>query len=153
MICLLQYSLTSSTISWNLLDCITETELLVCGILYSKATSLDGTFPPAWIGYGNAYAAKDEGDQAMSAYRTAARLFPGYCTVKLEDSFLNALLLNCILPLNSIWKSIFRLRFQLYRHEFYFVFNMLVIFLVFSKISINSLFVYKYNCSFILSFI
>lgn len=44
---------------------------------YSKATSLDGTFPPAWIGYGNAYAAKEEGDQAMSAYRTAARLFPG----------------------------------------------------------------------------
>ncbi|KAG6689104.1 hypothetical protein I3842_11G158200 [Carya illinoinensis] len=44
---------------------------------FSKATSLDGTFPPAWIGYGNAYAAKDEGDQAMSAYRTAARLFPG----------------------------------------------------------------------------
>ncbi|KAL3733899.1 hypothetical protein ACJRO7_023277 [Eucalyptus globulus] len=44
---------------------------------FSKATNLDGTFPPAWIGYGNAYAAQDEGDQAMSAYRTAARLFPG----------------------------------------------------------------------------
>jgi len=47
-------------------------------LLYSKATSLDRTFPPAWIGYGNAFAAKEEGDQAMSAYRTAARLFPGY---------------------------------------------------------------------------
>ena len=44
---------------------------------YSKATSLDGTFAPAWIGFGNAYAAQEEGDQAMSAYRTAARLFPG----------------------------------------------------------------------------
>ncbi|PON98465.1 N-terminal acetyltransferase A, auxiliary subunit [Trema orientale] len=44
---------------------------------FSKATSLDGTFPPAWIGYGNAFAALEEGDQAMSAYRTAARLFPG----------------------------------------------------------------------------
>ncbi|KAF7836638.1 anaphase-promoting complex subunit 6 [Senna tora] len=44
---------------------------------FSKATSLDGTFAPAWIGYGNAFAAKEEGDQAMSAYRTAARLFPG----------------------------------------------------------------------------
>ncbi|KAL1299754.1 anaphase-promoting complex subunit 6 isoform X1 [Arachis ipaensis] len=44
---------------------------------FSKATSLDATFPPAWIGYGNAYAAQEEGDQAMSAYRTAARLFPG----------------------------------------------------------------------------
>ncbi|THG05039.1 hypothetical protein TEA_027711 [Camellia sinensis var. sinensis] len=37
----------------------------------------NGTFLPAWIGYGNAYAAQEEGDQAMSAYRTAARLFPG----------------------------------------------------------------------------
>lgn len=44
---------------------------------FSKATSLDRTFPPAWIGIGNAYAAQEEGDQAMSAYRTAARLFPG----------------------------------------------------------------------------
>ncbi|KAJ8527705.1 hypothetical protein K7X08_015156 [Anisodus acutangulus] len=42
-----------------------------------EATSLDGTFASAWIGYGNAYAAQ-EGDQTMSAYRTAARLFPGY---------------------------------------------------------------------------
>ncbi|XP_075075983.1 anaphase-promoting complex subunit 6 isoform X3 [Nicotiana tabacum] len=45
---------------------------------FSKSTSLDGTFASAWIGYGNAYAAQEEGDQAMSAYRTAARLFPGY---------------------------------------------------------------------------
>ncbi|XP_073314246.1 anaphase-promoting complex subunit 6 isoform X2 [Primulina huaijiensis] len=45
---------------------------------FSKATSLDGTFSPGWIGYGNAYAAQEEGDQAMSAYRTAARLFPGF---------------------------------------------------------------------------
>ncbi|XP_052179246.1 anaphase-promoting complex subunit 6 [Diospyros lotus] len=44
---------------------------------FSKASNLDGTFPPAWIGFGNAYAAQEEGDQAMSAYRTAARLFPG----------------------------------------------------------------------------
>lgn len=44
---------------------------------FSKATSLDGTFAPAWIGYGNAFAAQEEGDQAMLGYRTAARLFPG----------------------------------------------------------------------------
>ncbi|XP_010274424.1 PREDICTED: anaphase-promoting complex subunit 6 [Nelumbo nucifera] len=44
---------------------------------FSKATQLDGTFAPAWIGYGNAYAAQEEGDQAMFAYRTGARLFPG----------------------------------------------------------------------------
>ncbi|KAL5738262.1 hypothetical protein ACOSP7_031023 [Xanthoceras sorbifolium] len=44
---------------------------------FSKATNLDGTFLPAWIGFGNAFAAQEEGDQAMLAYRTAARLFPG----------------------------------------------------------------------------
>lgn len=46
-------------------------------MFYSKAANLDGTFPPALIGCGNAYAAQEEGDQAMLAYRTAARLFPG----------------------------------------------------------------------------
>lgn len=51
--------------------------LMVDLSLCSKATNLDGTFAPAWIGYGNAYAAQDEGDQAMAAFRTAARLFPG----------------------------------------------------------------------------
>mmetsp|Transcript_17222 Transcript_17222/g.28307 ORF Transcript_17222/g.28307 Transcript_17222/m.28307 type:complete len:551 (+) Transcript_17222:192-1844(+) len=44
---------------------------------FSKATSLDQRFVPAWIGFGNAFAAQDETDQAMAAYRTASRLFPG----------------------------------------------------------------------------
>ncbi|KAF9621856.1 hypothetical protein IFM89_028444 [Coptis chinensis] len=44
---------------------------------FSKATTLDGTFLPAWIGHGNAFAAQEEGDQAMSSFRTAARSFPG----------------------------------------------------------------------------
>lgn len=44
---------------------------------FCKATSVDGTFPPGWIGAGNTYAAHQESDQAMSAYRAAARLFPG----------------------------------------------------------------------------
>uniref|UniRef100_A0A0D3BN88 Uncharacterized protein n=1 Tax=Brassica oleracea var. oleracea TaxID=109376 RepID=A0A0D3BN88_BRAOL len=44
---------------------------------FSKATNIDGSFSPAWIGFGNSFAAQEEGDQAMSAYRTAARLFPG----------------------------------------------------------------------------
>jgi anaphase-promoting complex subunit 6 len=43
----------------------------------SKATTLEGSFAPAWLGFGNAYAAQDESDQAMAAYRTAARLFAG----------------------------------------------------------------------------
>ncbi|GAB2230997.1 hypothetical protein Droror1_Dr00027280 [Drosera rotundifolia] len=46
-------------------------------LYFSKATSLEGTFAAAWIGQGNAYAAKEEGDQAMLPYRTAVRLFPG----------------------------------------------------------------------------
>jgi len=44
---------------------------------FSKATVLDSKFAPAWIGFGHAFAAQDESDQAMAAYRTASRLFPG----------------------------------------------------------------------------
>lgn len=46
-------------------------------IMCSKATTIDGSFPPAWVGIGNAYAAQSEGDQAMAAFRSGARLFPG----------------------------------------------------------------------------
>ena len=44
---------------------------------FNKATTVEPQFAPAWIGFGNAFAAQDESDQAMAAYRTAARLFPG----------------------------------------------------------------------------
>ncbi|CAM9689744.1 unnamed protein product, partial [Laminaria digitata] len=44
---------------------------------FLKSTKLDGRFAPAWIGFGNAFAAQEETDQAVSAYRTAARLFHG----------------------------------------------------------------------------
>ncbi|KAH1073793.1 hypothetical protein J1N35_026121, partial [Gossypium stocksii] len=44
---------------------------------FSKSTNLDGTFTFAWIGFGNAYVVCEEGDQAVSAYRTVACLFPG----------------------------------------------------------------------------
>lgn len=44
---------------------------------FSKATSLDKTFLPAWLGHGNAFSAREEADQAMSSFRSAARLFPG----------------------------------------------------------------------------
>jgi anaphase-promoting complex subunit 6 len=33
--------------------------------------------PEGWIALGNCYAAQDESDQALSAYRTCLRLFPG----------------------------------------------------------------------------
>lgn len=45
--------------------------------LNSKATTLEPTYAPAWIGFGNSFAAQDESDQAMSSYRTASSLFPG----------------------------------------------------------------------------
>eukprot|EP00808_Paulinella_micropora_P009539 g24322.t1 len=45
---------------------------------FSKATNLERYFVAAWIGFANAFAAQDESDQAMAAYRTAARLFEGY---------------------------------------------------------------------------
>jgi len=42
-----------------------------------KALSLDSAFAPAWIAFGHAFASHDESDQALAAYRTASRLFPG----------------------------------------------------------------------------
>eukprot|EP00899_Mesostigma_viride_P002645 jgi/Mesvir1/12381/Mv00559-RA.3 len=44
---------------------------------YSKATGLDASFAAAWIGFGLSFSAQDETDQALVAFRTAARLFPG----------------------------------------------------------------------------
>ncbi|XP_078177095.1 anaphase promoting complex 6 isoform X1 [Carex rostrata] len=44
---------------------------------FSKATSIEGTYAPAWIATCNTYAAQQENDHALTAYRTTARLFPG----------------------------------------------------------------------------
>lgn len=44
---------------------------------FGKATSIDRLFAPAWIAFAHSFACVDETDQAMAAYRTAARLFPG----------------------------------------------------------------------------
>ena len=44
---------------------------------FGKCTSLDQSFAPAWVAFGGAFAELDESDQAVSAYRTAVRLFPG----------------------------------------------------------------------------
>jgi anaphase-promoting complex subunit 6 len=44
---------------------------------FSKCHALDAYFAPGWIGCGHAFALQDESDQAMGAYRTAARLFEG----------------------------------------------------------------------------
>lgn len=44
---------------------------------FSKATALQPSFVPAWIGFAHAFAAQEESDQAMAAYRSATRLFAG----------------------------------------------------------------------------
>ena len=44
---------------------------------YSKASTLDSTFGPAWLGFAHSFAFEGEHDQAISAYSTASRLFSG----------------------------------------------------------------------------
>ena len=44
---------------------------------FSKASLMDPHFGPAWIGFAHTFAAEGEGDQAIAAYATAARLFQG----------------------------------------------------------------------------
>jgi len=44
---------------------------------FSKATHLDADLMAAWIAFGNSFAAQDESDQAMAAYRTSLRLCTG----------------------------------------------------------------------------
>jgi len=44
---------------------------------FHKATTMNQSFTAAWLGFGHAFAAQDESDQAMTAYRTASRLFTG----------------------------------------------------------------------------
>ena len=38
---------------------------------FGKATSLDAKFAPAWLGFGNAFAAQDESDQVFAVPYTA----------------------------------------------------------------------------------
>jgi anaphase-promoting complex subunit 6 len=44
---------------------------------FMKSYKLDRSFLPAWVGYGHTFGAQDQSDQAMAAYRSVARLFPG----------------------------------------------------------------------------
>ena len=44
---------------------------------FSKASTMDSHFGPAWIGFAHTFAAEGEHDQAIAAYSTAARLFQG----------------------------------------------------------------------------
>lgn len=47
-------------------------------LVFSKATTLERTYGPAWIAYGHSFAVESEHDQAMAAYFTAAQLMKGY---------------------------------------------------------------------------
>jgi len=44
---------------------------------YSKSLILDPSFAAAWLGFVHTFAAEGEQDQALAAYSTAARFFPG----------------------------------------------------------------------------
>ncbi|KAF9994084.1 anaphase promoting complex subunit cdc16, partial [Entomortierella chlamydospora] len=44
---------------------------------FGKASSIDGHYGPAWIGFGHSFALEGEHDQAISAYSTSAKLFQG----------------------------------------------------------------------------
>jgi hypothetical protein len=44
---------------------------------FQKAIQLEHNFVEGWIAYGHSFALQDETDQALAAYRTATRLFPG----------------------------------------------------------------------------
>ncbi|CAY68030.1 Subunit of the anaphase-promoting complex/cyclosome (APC/C) [Komagataella phaffii GS115] len=46
-------------------------------IFFSKSTMLAPNFAPAWIGFAHTFAIEGEHEQAISAYSTAVRLFPG----------------------------------------------------------------------------
>lgn len=43
---------------------------------FSKATSLERVYGPAWLSFGHSFAAEGEHDQAMAAYFTASKLMP-----------------------------------------------------------------------------
>lgn len=58
---------------------------------FSKATTIDMRFSPAWVGYGHAFAAQDESDQAM-AVRSLQPCFQGLpCSPLVLDLALHAL--------------------------------------------------------------
>ncbi|CAB4395208.1 unnamed protein product [Rhizophagus irregularis] len=44
---------------------------------FSKASTMDSHYGPAWIGFGHSFAVESEHDQAITAYSTAAKLYEG----------------------------------------------------------------------------
>lgn len=58
---------------------------------FQKATQMDKNFSASWIAFGHCYSAQDESEQAIAAYRSASRLFPG---CHLADLFIGMELLK-----------------------------------------------------------
>ncbi|KAJ5076788.1 cell division cycle protein [Anaeramoeba ignava] len=44
---------------------------------FSKSTTINQKFEPAWLAFGLTFSKREESDHAMTVYRTAQRLFPG----------------------------------------------------------------------------
>jgi len=44
---------------------------------FAKAMTLDRSFAAAWLAFGHTFARRNEHDQAIAAYRTVMRIFPG----------------------------------------------------------------------------
>jgi anaphase-promoting complex subunit 6 len=66
-------------ISWYAVGCyyLSVGQFDLARRLFGKATQLSPRQAHSWLAYGHAYALQDESDQALVAYRTSARLFPG----------------------------------------------------------------------------
>ena len=62
---------------------------------FSKSTTIDNSFGPAWLGFAHSFACEGERDQAISAYYSASKLMPGshlpYLYLGLEYSLSNNL--------------------------------------------------------------
>ncbi|RIB27254.1 hypothetical protein C2G38_2161052 [Gigaspora rosea] len=64
------------------------TKYLLNGYLF-KVSTMDSHCGPVWVGFGHIFAIESEHDQAITAYSTAVKLYPGYA--QSVDSFKNAL--------------------------------------------------------------
>lgn len=75
----LQNSMSTSNL-WNRRDTYSQFQIIKLVHIfwiYSKATTLDRVYGPAWLAFGHAFAADNEHDQAMAAYFTASQLMKG----------------------------------------------------------------------------
>lgn len=50
---------------------------ILLNTIFRQSTSFDASFVPGWVAFAHSFAFEGENDQAIAAYSTAARLFPG----------------------------------------------------------------------------